>query len=159
MDEKCDQMLQGRCDVRTWEGATNLADINEPTHQILVAESVDRVLCLISCLIFNDATTYVSTLIIAISSLCDHLPASLYHDRTTTPYPSTNVHHNQEKASNTSHQLSPPCSFRLEVIVRRRKALRQLICFVSLRLFASSNPSSKHTLTHEILQMMPLNIV
>jgi hypothetical protein len=39
------------------KGGVYLANVNKSTHQVLVAESVDGVLCLISTSIFNDSKT------------------------------------------------------------------------------------------------------
>jgi hypothetical protein len=106
------------------EGKTHFADVDESAHQILVAERIHRVLSLFPRLVFHNSRQQ-SVLVLMAQKLPGHLPAALYSQRNQS-YPSTTVLQITREKPDNQPQISPPCSFHSEVIIRLRTGPRRL---------------------------------
>ena len=103
---------------------THFANIDESAHQVLVAERIYRVLSLFPRLVFHNSIAK-SVLVLIAQGLSGHLPAALYSQRNQS-YPSTTVLQITREKPDNQPQISPPCSFHSEVIIRLRTGPHRL---------------------------------
>lgn len=137
----------------------HLSHVNEPAHEILIAQCADRLLGLLPCCVFHNPTM-VSTSYPGDSPLRSTYPHP-YRTRGQCPNPSIQRPTTKIKPERPaiSTYWRPPSTFHSEVVTHQQKAPPPLWCCVRRATNGGQVRETRLTLPHKVFQVVPLDVV